>query len=254
MDDKTAEEIRINNYALVYKPLGKTPKEVLDIYLRGTGKKKGAFYGRLDPMAHGIIKLYFDEKCKDAMETVEKTYKFIMVSGFSSTSEDLLGYPKYERPKEINEKELLEALEVLKGEEYQEIPVHSSFPVSNKEGEKRALWEWAKLRRLDEIERPILKRKLLEYEINSWEKTNTQELIEVAIERINMVDRRHLFEQDEIILEYQKLLESLEKEEIQKITITAKVENGYYIRQMVKRISELISIPLITFEIERISY
>jgi len=240
----------------VYKPIGKTPKEILEFYLKECKKTKGAFYGRLDPMAHGIMKIYFDEKCKLASnQTHNKIYRFIMVSGFSSTSEDLLGYPRYEKPSKIDFCKLVEVLEKLKLEEKQLIPIHSSFAVANKHGEKKCLWEWAKERRIHEIERPLLNRKLLSYDKIKYERMTINELINNAIERINLIDRKHSFEQDEIIHEYEKLKEYLTLDEkLEKFTITATVENGYYIRQLVKRISEELEIPLITYEIERIAY
>jgi tRNA U55 pseudouridine synthase TruB len=75
----------------VFKPFGMTPKELVDEYVKIRGAKKGAFSGRLDPMACGVMKIYFDDDCKLANvdDKLNKTYRFVMIFGIGSTSQSI---------------------------------------------------------------------------------------------------------------------------------------------------------------------
>ena len=46
----------------IFKPYGYTPKEIVDKVKEITGAKKGAFSGRLDPMACGCLKVFLNDR------------------------------------------------------------------------------------------------------------------------------------------------------------------------------------------------
>ena len=228
----------------VFKPYGMTPKELVDECVAKHGAKKGAFSGRLDPMACGVTKVYFDDECKLANECdkLDKTYRFVMVLGISSSSYDLLGFPKLhlasEKPNEVNV-----------GEMIQKQPIHSSFIVKNKEGVRNPLWWWALNNRLDEITIPSFQRVLHELTIKRVFKLSLADIKETAITRIGLINPRHNFRQTEIINAW-NALEDDGCRMYEAYEMEARVSSGFYIRQLVNDMCS----TAITLEIERLSY
>jgi tRNA U55 pseudouridine synthase TruB len=238
----------------VFKPFGMTPKELVDEYVKIRGAKKGAFSGRLDPMACGVMKIYFDDDCKLANvdDKLNKTYRFVMIFGIGSTSCDLLGFPSIstDEGKAVT-KEMIESC-INTGEMIQTQPVHSSFIVKNKDGVRNPLWWWALHNRLDEVDVPSFKRTLYSLEVKSISQKTMNNISATAIERINMIDKEHTFRQDEIIDAWRKTSEI--NKEFYTAELVASVSSGFYIRQLVSDIGDALHMKTTTFEIERLCY
>lgn len=239
----------------VFKPYGVTPKEIVDKEVKLRGATKGAFSGRLDPMACGVMKVYFDDECKlaNADDKLSKIYRFVMVFGISSTSYDLLGFPSVSEYKQTQiTKEMLEAV-IKPGEIMQKQPVHSSCIAKNKDGIRNPLWWWALNNRLDEVAIPSFKRTLQSCVVNRVGTMTFGEILETAVHRIGLIDKKHTFKQEEIINAWNNL-------EISKdfpfyvAELTASVSSGFYIRQLVNDIGDALGIKTVTFEIDRLSY
>jgi tRNA U55 pseudouridine synthase TruB len=242
----------------VYKPFGSTPKEMADQVKKITNAKKVAFSGRLDPMAHGILRVFLNNACGSAEKTnyVNKVYKFKFAFGLSTSSGDLLGFCKiFTQPKPIILEDIVLFLKKIQQNYMQKVPVHSSFPVMNKEGEKHPLWWWAKYNRLMEVDIPYFLRKLFSFHIIGFDEICLPDLVSMATERISKISILHEFNQKEIINAWKDTIKENEKI-ISFVTfeMCATVSSGFYIRQLVTDIGRHLDIPTTTLEIERIAY
>jgi tRNA U55 pseudouridine synthase TruB len=243
----------------LYKPYGLTPKDMVDIVIKKTGAQKGSFSGRLDPMACGCLNIYLDDACQSAKldEKMDKIYRFKMAFGIRSTSADLLGFPQLDNMDETIvyniEKKVKVFLNTLKsGDYFQKVPVLSSYPVTNKDGLRNALWWWAKQGRTSEIAVPSFSRILYNYKMIGMEYVAVEKLARLAIDRIRLIDNRHDFNQIEIVNSWQLLLNN--PEEIATMEIEVEVSSGFYIRQLVEDIGDALGFTTVTIEIERLAY
>ena len=240
----------------IFKPYGYTPKEVVDKVKEITGAKKGAFSGRLDPMACGCLKIFLNESCKlaNVVNESDKTYQFRFAFHIRSSSGDLLGIPEHKpMTKGIRKDDIIVFLETIKGGNYdQRMPALSSFQVANEKGEKHPLWWWTQNDRLDEVQLPSFKKILHNYEIIGFNELTLYDLSQLAIQRVSLVDKRQDFNQD-IILTYWRHLKFLDKP-ILTFEMRVAVSSGFYIRQLVKDIGTFLGVDTMTIEIERLSY
>ena len=249
------EQILNEQELIVYKPIGMTPKEIVDIILYMTGAKKGCFVGRLDPIAFGAQHILLNEKCKLAkdMYKCNKTYRFKIIFGLETSSLDLLGIPSISSNSTIDIVKIIELFENLKTNYTQQLPIFSSYRVSNKNGLVNPLWWWAKNNRIDEIEIPKLNKKLYEYTLGKLDTITCDELKTTAITRINFINRENDFNQDFLIEKWLDL-KCHTSELFPILEIFVKVSSGFYIRQLVEDIGKYLDIKTTTFEIERIEY
>jgi len=240
----------------VFKPFGYTPKEVVEEVKKKTGAKKGAFSGRLDPMACGCIKIFLNDSCKlaNTSNKINKTYRFIFACNISSSSGDMLGVPNYKRElKGVRKDDIVIFLETIKGGNYdQMMPALSSYQVSNAKGEKHPLWWWTQNERLDEVYLPSFIKTLYKYDIKGFGLISLRNLADLAISRISLIDRKHSFNQD-FILNYWRRLKVL-PDNILTFEMSATVSSGFYIRQLVKDIGTFIGVGTMTVEIERLFF
>lgn len=263
LTEEQITDILSTNSILAYKPIGITPKELVDYYLEQLRPYcptvKGCFVGRLDPMAHGLTKIFINEKCKDAKDEIllksDKQYRFKILIGLSTISNDILGWITDSDPITITNEQLEEALEKMKGIHKQELPIHSSFVVRNEAGLKNPLWWWAKENRLDEIKRPVLERNLYRFSILDETSITMDELLVNVKTRIDLIDKKHDFNQEGIKKSWEKLVGKIPGiQQFQIIEVEVDVSNGYYIRQLVYELGKLLNIPMLAFDIHRIKY
>jgi tRNA U55 pseudouridine synthase TruB len=256
----------VNNF-YAYKPLSMTPRELIDFYISRDPDilKKGCFTGRLDPMAHGIMHLFFNEGCQSEgpkrANAAKKKYRFKMVLGVTTSSCDLMGFAKY---RESNSGEIMSwkldelvenAIRIISQRREQTLPIYSSQPVTNHEGLKKPLWWWAYTGRTNEIKIPTKLREIEQFIVCGVEYKSLREICDVAIERVDRVNRQNKFQQAEIIAMWQEIRrQSSPLIELPIITVEVTVSSGFYIRKLVEDIGELIEYPATTYEIERLEY
>lgn len=263
LSEEKISEILTTNTILAYKPIGITPKELVDYYLEQLRPfypmVKGCFVGRLDPMAHGLTKIFLNEKCKEAKDEIllksDKQYRFKILIGLSTISNDILGWITNSSPITISKEQLTEALEKMKGINKQELPIHSSFVVRNETGLKNPLWWWTKENRLDEVKRPILERNLYRFSILDETSITIEDLLTTVKSRIDLIDKKHDFNQEGIKKSWDKLVGNFSgTHNFQIIEVEVDVSNGYYIRQLVFELGKLMDVPMLALEIHRIKY
>jgi tRNA U55 pseudouridine synthase TruB len=262
-DDALSSSLRTSFIA--YKPLSITPCELIQLYIqRFPHLTKGSFSGRLDPMAHGAMKVFFNEDCRNAelAHSSSKKYLFKMILGITTSSCDLLGFPTFHPdvsqssiiPFHLN-KLILSALHIVSNKKEQTLPIYSSHPVANSSGLKKPLWWWAYNNRLNEVQIPTFSRSLLSYQIQKIEYTSIRDICQTAIDRVDRVSRRNKFQQSNIIAMWQNIFHTYSPIiELPIITIEVDVSSGFYIRKLVEDMGKIMEYPTTTFEIERLQY
>jgi tRNA U55 pseudouridine synthase TruB len=252
-----------------YKPIGLTPRELVDEYLRRYPLQfhRGSFSGRLDPMAHGIIRLFFNERSGEAEKYhgSGKCYRFKMIFGLRTTSLDLMGFAELaEFPPQSSINLSLNAINAaiseIQSRGKQKLPNCCSFPVRNSAGLRKPLWWWSLMGRMDEIRDkiPVYDRSIYKWNIIEMREIKLKELCDLAIARVDSVSRRNVFHQDRIIENWRALKEMGNNGGgeliLQMAEIEIEVSSGFYIRKLVEDIGTIMGISATTAEIERLYY
>jgi len=243
----------------IYKPIGQTPNELIEIYKKENNNvKKVSFAGRLDPMARGTMVLLINEECKmhDKYIAHNKTYEFQVLYGFKTDTFDVLGIlNEYHNPEQFKKNIDSIRLDKYVGKTRQEYPPYSSIVVN-----KKPLWEWSKLGLIDSI-RPLPSKEIEIYEfeeipykspIDSYEKL--QEKIKTMIYSLSEINQPK-FRVPEIDTMWNTYFESYKHELngfkpiIKKYR--AKVSSGTYIRSLSNQIGNEIGCGAIALDIHR---
>ena len=141
----------------VYKPAGIEGTEICNYYKKVLKKKKGCLCGKLDIMAEGILQLLFDSECKNMSNNLNhnKIYRFKILWGIQTDTSDILGIiKKVKKIDNIDPIYINKNMKLFEGKYDQLFHNYSAKTAFNKDGEKHSLWEWSKLKRLDEIKYP----------------------------------------------------------------------------------------------------
>ena len=242
------------------KAKGITPLELIKQYKKENNfKGKMCYAGRLDPMAHGKMILLKDEECKQMNDycNYNKTYEFLVLFGIKTDTYDLLGKVTETNIKPIDlDKFDLDKFDLDKfiGEIKQPFPPYSSFSIKHKE-ERKPIWEWTKLGKLDEITIPIKEVEIFSLEEISYlekieEKKDLEEYIFDNINLLSDVNKKK-FRVKEILEIWKQIFQTLEIKPIIK-KYRAKVSSGTYIRSLVNRIGIDLGCGAITLDIDRV--
>ena len=255
------KELKIPSIILAYKPIGKTPLEIIQ-ELKNKDKYKTtkmSYAGRLDPMAHGLMIILLDKECynQHLYHNLNKTYKFKLLLGVSTDTYDILGkiidnknpidnvnshnsYNSYNS--HINE-----IVSRMKGTFKQFYPPYSSARVNG-----RPLWYYAKNNLMDTIETNDFPSKDIEIKnIEILEQTviNKIELLKLVKQNINKISKTNSnnFRQYDIL----NLWETIEEVDYSIFTLTADVSCGTYIRSICNTIGNKLNIPALALDIYR---
>jgi tRNA pseudouridine(55) synthase len=231
---------------LLYKPLGITPVELVNLVKSITGSQKASFSSRLDPMAHGIMVVIINDLLDKSkvFNKMNKSYHFKILVGAKTDTGDVLGIFESIGHKILPDLE--PTLDILAERSTQIRPHHSSTTVLHTDGRRYPLWYLAK-NGVKVVDLPEKECKLLAYKIDSLQiPVDTSNIKLEIIRRINLINPKHTFRQEEIKKQWLNF-----HGELSMIELTVTVESGFYIRQLVKDISLLLDIPMTIFEIYR---
>ena len=243
----------------IYKPIGQTPNELIEIYKKETKHvKKVSFAGRLDPMARGTMVLLLNDECKmhDKYIAHNKTYEFEVLYGVRTDTFDVLGILNaYHNPEQFKKNIDSIRLDKYVGKTRQEYPPYSSIVVN-----KKPLWEWSKLGLIDSI-RPLPSKEIAIYKfeeipydspIDSYEKL--QEKIKTMIYSLSEINQPK-FRVPEIDTMWNTYFESYKHELTGLKPIIkkyrTKVSSGTYIRSLTNQIGNEIGCGAIALDIHR---
>lgn len=234
---------------IFYKNLGETPLESILRFKKENpeyDKENMTYAGRLDPMAEGVMILLSGEEVnnKDKYTGLDKEYEFTVLWGFSTDTLDILGKVKNEKLKVIKEEEIIKILEKSKGKFEQAYPVFSSKTVDG-----IPLWSWAREGKISLIKIPKHEVEIFDAKHISRTEMTGESLIKEIRRRIKLISGD--FRQDEILKNWENVLEDVGDKTFILDSFSIKVSSGFYVRQFVYDLAEALGGTATTFYIKR---
>lgn len=242
-----------SNYIFtVYKPTGKTPKDMLD-FLR---EKEGiatdvplTYAGRLDPLAEGLLIVLAGTRVhdKDQFSRLDKTYEFSLLLGISTDTHDILGMvTEHISPDQLTvltEARIQEVVETLSSTYEQSYPMYSSKTVDGV-----PLWQYAREGKIPACI-PTHTVNVIFTKIPRIRRITSSEILSYCIDTIGKV--KGDFRQEEIITLWQKTLTGSDQTYIL-VDCTVDVSSGTYIRTLCADIGKALGVPALAYHIKRI--
>lgn len=250
-----------DNVVRSWKPKGMSPNEHLSLIKEELGfTGKSCYTGRLDPMASGQMIYLIDEmtKNRERYMNCDKTYTFYIVCGFSTDSLDCMG-----NVQEINlnyDKEMYDTMRKnIQSGKYlqytQTMPSCSSYKAkSNVTGEKKPLWEWKLLNRLDEVDIPTKDIQLVSMETFGQTISSVDSYIDQICKDIRSVTSFPKDQLDPIIEKWQIIKDKNSDRKLRLIKCTATVPSGTFVRYLADMIGKDVGIPCHAFDITRTEF
>lgn len=231
-----------------YKPIGITCGDFIKKYTY----ENIAYVGRLDPMAHGLITILTGKDVKDMEEYQKKAkvYKFKFIMGMNTDTDDILGIQTINNKEDqTNLETIIEFINSFPNEYNQKYHTFSSFKIAkrNDAGKRKPLWWWTVNNYIvDEI--PSKKVKIYEKKISKIELREGETIRAEFLDKIYKIEDNK-FRKEETILQWKEMDFGYKYNEI---TCTFSVSSGFYIRQFVRDMSDILNVKMIVTDIERI--
>lgn len=252
--------VSLKNKDIVIKPAGITMNQFILDYKEKNQINKLCFAGRLDPMARGKVLLLFNDECKkiEKYKNMNKIYKFKIVIGFQTDSDDPLGIIQNINPN-ITPENIIEVKNKLlynieTGPFKQSFHKYSSKCINGK-----PLWQITQENKNnenktkacnDELDLPSHLVSIYDYKIGKCEQYNFIDWKNKIINQINTIDKKCNFNQENIINQWDNV--NMDVNYIYAIPVTLTVSSGFYVRQFVRDFSNMIDFPLMVYDINRI--
>ena len=247
-----------DNVIRAWKPKSQSPNEHLDSIkkeLKYNGKS--CYAGRLDPMASGEMIYLINDKTKECEKYIghNKTYTFCIVCGFSTDSLDCMGTVQNTNLDYDTELYNL-IIKNIKSGKYlkytQTMPSCSSYKAKSKTtGERKPLWEWKLLDRLDEVDIPTKEVELQSFKVTTQTIMSVGDYINQICEDIGAVTSFPDTQLQPIIDQWRKINKDCENKTIRLINCTVTVPSGMFVRYLANMIGDDVSIPCHAFDITR---
>ncbi len=230
---------------VLYKNLGETPLQCLERFKRDNTEYANVpmtYAGRLDPMAEGLLLVLSHDAVyeKGKYTGLSKTYVFEMLWGFETDTLDVLGMVLTDKTFKVpSVEEIRNILQKSVGKFSQKYPQFSSKnfqgsyeSVRNGGGDEK--YHDVEIRRVDFISRRTM---------------SATDLLSHIIEKIAFVSGD--FRQEEIKVEWKKVLKKQIEKEFTIDTLEISVSSGFYVRQFVSDIANRLVVKATTFHIVR---
>lgn len=222
----------------LYKQKGETPLQCIERFQKENLNYQGTpltYAGRLDPLAEGVLLVLVEEECKkkDQYLRLSKEYTADMVFGFESDTYDILGIPTAipMKNKEVRYPTILSLITNLVGAHEEPYPPYSSKAVKGK-----ALWQWAREGRLDEVDVPTHTVVVTSATIDKWYQFDKEELWSHIKEAVSLISGD--FRQKEVLERWQYLIWHSDQDVFRAIRLSISCESGTYIRSIVNTLGE----------------
>ena len=252
---------------ILWKPYGITSNYFIDTLKQTNKYSKICYAGRLDPLAQGMMLILTDENVKNMSINLKhnKTYKFDIILGLSTSSSDIAGNiindvnvatnntPDYNEV--FFKNKLKEFIHTYNNQNY---PNVSSFVIKHEIFGRKPLWWFAKNNISVNI--PNKNIDILDYKIFNITTVSSHEFYNNAITRLQTITNNKTIDElniNDYINVYKNKINSCDcdcnSKETYKIKITAElsVTSGFYIRQFCSDFGNYINIPAIAFDITR---
>ena len=239
-----------------YKKAGFTPLQFINTIKKVYPEQKVCYTARLDPMARGIVPILIGDECKrmDSYTSLSKTYEVKIIIGFSTDSDDALGMLQSNLLKNEESKtelylQLQSPMFLTDYKSYFDIEKEMHIEQKFHYYSTKALMSRSKHNYEDHYHNVKLLQSTLidkgEMDFNVW--------VNECIQTIDTIDKTKNFRQKEIIEQWQNILYTENIKTLPYITLQLHVGSGFFIRQHIRDISEKIGIPLMCYDIHRIS-
>lgn len=229
----------------IYKPIGKTPLEIVNKYKEENNINRVSYAGRLDPMAHGLLILLTNEDCgrQNTHHNYDKTYNFKVLLGVSTDTYDTLGIIKDQTICNLDiEEQKNKITNYFQGTIKQYYPPYSSVRVRSS-----PLWYYAKHNLLNTIEIPYKNINIKDFKYLNYEELTGEEIKREILPIIKNVKGN--FRQEEIIDTWDKFVDNDKKFTI--LEFKADVSCGTYIRSFCHEIGKILNCSACAYEIYR---
>ena len=234
----------------VYKPLGKTPLEVIECYKKKHNINKISYAGRLDPMAEGVLLLLTESDCfkQNSFHNLSKIYRFKLLIGISTDTYDCMGFitNRYNKSNNKLDIEILvkKIQEKFVGKQVQEYPPYSSVRVNGK-----PLWFHAKNNNLENIIIPRKEINIFSLKFMGNQKIEKNKLIRENLDIIKNINGD--FRQEKIKDSWLKNSENI-NDYLELLEFEAFVSCGTFIRSLCYNIGKLFNLDTCAYRINRI--
>lgn len=228
----------------VYKKAGETMDQLVERVKKEYGITKLGYTARLDPMAKGIVPFVTDNLCSNIKDHLGsgKTYQVKIIMGIQTDSDDPLGL--ITDKKIINEdifsdtwKAIINYLNLINNTNFRQKFHHYSTKMMNHRRQKST--NVINDHEVSVYDYEILGEGVFNYE--SWNKK--------IIGYIKTIDPAKNFRQEMTIKQWQ----NLKTDKLFYIKLKIKVSSGFFIRQLIRDMSDDIGVPLMCYNINRVS-
>ncbi len=242
----------VNGLIVVYKKLGETPLACLQrlkLKYPELANTPLSYAGRLDPLAEGVLLVLsgdFNNRREEFLG-LDKSYIVEVLFGVSTDTGDVLGLPVI----------MLPHTTVFKNSDIEQqlrakfIGVHE-FPYpsySSKTVQGKALHEWAREGKLDEIDIPTTVTRIFDIEILDKKIISAAKITEKVSEKIALVQGD--FRQEAIIASWNEFSEKNISNTYEILTIRVDTASGAYMRTLAEEIGEYFDTNALAFSIKR---
>lgn len=250
-------------YVLLHKEVGQTPLQVLNEYKtkhQDLVDVPMAYAGRLDPMASGKLLVLLGDECKvqDSYHSLDKAYRFEVLFGTGSDTQDVLGLLKWSNKNNTNTitaEELTETARKFIGKISLPYPLFSSKTVNGK-----ALHTWTLENRLNEIEIPINTTRVYKLICEGLNEVSAEEVYKTALEKINSIPQvteaskalGRDFRRDEIRLSWKVWLENNKGKKVNVASFYCIASSGTYMRSLAEELGKKMQTNALAYSIDRL--
>ena len=214
----------------IYKPVGISPLDAIKALKERHPKlkdEKMTYAGRLDPMAEGVLLVLAGNAVYEKEEylKLDKEYEGGILFGFETDTYDVLGLPKNTGQPTSTSRTVLDGfMKKLEGDISLPLPSYSSYKIKGK-----PLFQWAREKKLDEIEIPMRQTKINSAKLFSVDEISSQKLLEIIERKISLV--KDDFRQKEILAKWREILNG-DQANYQIARVKINCSSGTYIRSI----------------------
>jgi tRNA pseudouridine(55) synthase len=226
----------MNRVINIYKPLGLTPKQLIEkfrIQFPEYKDTKIGFAGRLDPMAHGVMLLMIGEATKERNKylNLDKEYEFEVLLGVSTDTYDALGIINNGTNNQWSNPDLNSALLEINIKQFikDKLGRHSQAypPFSSKTVDGKPLYWYARNNKLSEIKIPKREIEIYDFDLIGIKKVKAEKVKKIIFENINKVDGD--FRQKEILKKWEQFFSDSNNETMEQPALPAGRWNNFSI-------------------------
>ena len=233
----------------LYKNEGETPLECIYRFKAenpGYNDTKMTYLGRLDPMAEGLLLvLARDTRNKEEYLSLDKTYEFEVLWGFTSDTYDILGIVEGDGKSPIKlEGKIENLLKKISQKTVQAYPAFSSRTVSGK-----SLFMWARENKIEEIDIPERSIRIFSIEHLNTRLVTGRKILEEVSDRIGKVTGD--FRQEKVSGSWQNTLIAKPNEYFMISHFRADVSSGTYIRGLANEMGKILGTGAVAWSIKR---